>query len=517
VAADVVGFAVRAASENLPQGLGVVANVEPIADIHAVAVHGNGFAGQATLNNDWNQLFRKLIRAVIVRAIGNDRRKAVGVVIGANQHVTGGFAGRIRGIGSVRGGLQEMPRSAERAVNFIGGNMMKTAGSRFLLAEPEKATGFEQVESANDVGLDEVAGAADRTVHVRFSRQMENVRDAVFLEDAENRRFIAQVHFFKGILGMLFDGLKVRKMAGVGQAIQIDQSLNFGPVNNVMNEIRADEARAAGDEEVQTSPPTDLVAMSLIALNFARKPVAEVEAQVKRKIYVTLVQKTFPEDCIAVILGRAATMSEPDLRPRDRAEPNADGAKLSDDVRLLHSMGYAQELPRRRSGFSNFAILFSIICILAGGITSLQLGVSAVGGAAAGVVWPVGVLFSLVVALCTAQIASAFPTADFIIGVQSWAGGDGGLDKWEEFVRVSAGKKRIMAQAVQIKVEMPGDLARFRLPKGVQERLLALLDKQDHGQKLTAAERREAEGLVDLTEVLSLLRLRAQRVRGQRS
>ena len=34
--------------------------------------------------------------------------------------------------------------------------------------------------------------------------------------------------------------------------------------------------------------------------------------------------------------------------------------------------------------FSNFAISFSTICILAGGITSLQLGVSAVGGAAAG-------------------------------------------------------------------------------------------------------------------------------------
>jgi hypothetical protein len=45
--------------------------------------------------------------------------------------------------------------------------------------------------------------------------------------------------------------------------------------------------------------------------------------------------------------------------------------------------------------FSNFAISFSTICILAGGITSLQYGVCAVGGAAAGVVWPVGVAFSL--------------------------------------------------------------------------------------------------------------------------
>lgn len=101
-------------------------------------------------------------------------------------------------------------------------------------------------------------------------------------------------------------------------------------------------------------------------------------------------------------------------------------APATEDEKLLHSMGYAQELLRRMSGFSNFAISFSIICILAGGITSLQLGVSAVGGAAAGIVWPIGVAFSLIIALCMAQIASAFPTAgglyhwSSILGGRAW-------------------------------------------------------------------------------------------------
>src|SRR6266436_7145272 len=100
-------------------------------------------------------------------------------------------------------------------------------------------------------------------------------------------------------------------------------------------------------------------------------------------------------------------------------------AGTSDDVKLLQSMGYAQELHRRMSGFSNFAISFSIICILAGGITSLQLGLSAVGGAAAGVVWPAGVAFCFVVALCMAQIASAFPTAGGLYHWSSILGGKG--------------------------------------------------------------------------------------------
>jgi hypothetical protein len=62
-----------------------------------------------------------------------------------------------------------------------------------------------------------------------------------------------------------------------------------------------------------------------------------------------------------------------------------------------------------------------------------------------------------------------------------------------------------------IEIEIPADLARFRLPDGVQERLHMLLDKQDSGQPLTDAEQREAEGLVDLADLLSLLRLRAER------
>ena len=69
-----------------------------------------------------------------------------------------------------------------------------------------------------------------------------------------------------------------------------------------------------------------------------------------------------------------------------------------------------------------------------------------------------------------------------------------------------------MSRAIQLELEMPGDLAKFRLPRGVAKRLQVLLDKQDEGETLTAAERREAEGLVDLAELLSLLRLRTQRL-----
>ena len=60
-------------------------------------------------------------------------------------------------------------------------------------------------------------------------------------------------------------------------------------------------------------------------------------------------------------------------------------------------------------------------------------------------------------------------------------------------------------------VEIPLELTRFQLPVGVQQRLNFLLDRQDIGESLTAAEFSEAEGLVELAEFLSLLQLRPQR------
>lgn len=53
-------------------------------------------------------------------------------------------------------------------------------------------------------------------------------------------------------------------------------------------------------------------------------------------------------------------------------------------------------------------------------------------------------------------------------------------------------------------IEIPVELTHFQLPEAVQERLQFLLDRQDIGKELTQAERREAEGLVELVEFLSL-------------
>lgn len=71
-----------------------------------------------------------------------------------------------------------------------------------------------------------------------------------------------------------------------------------------------------------------------------------------------------------------------------------------------------------------------------------------------------------------------------------------------------------MSRSVVVELDMPDDLKQFRLPRSVNRRLQQLLDKQSRAGRLSAAERQEAEGLVNLAEMLTLLRLRAERAAG---
>ncbi|MEU4214643.1 amino acid permease [Actinoplanes sp. NPDC026623] len=83
----------------------------------------------------------------------------------------------------------------------------------------------------------------------------------------------------------------------------------------------------------------------------------------------------------------------------------------STDEERLAQLGYQQELHRRLSGFSNFAVSFSIISILAGAITSYVIAMNAGGPAAITLGWLfVGGMVTFV-ALAMAEVCSAYPTA----------------------------------------------------------------------------------------------------------
>jgi amino acid transporter len=91
---------------------------------------------------------------------------------------------------------------------------------------------------------------------------------------------------------------------------------------------------------------------------------------------------------------------------------------VDEDREHLNSLGYAQELHRGMGTFSNFAISFSIISILAGGFTSFWIGATFGGPRVIVLGWLIVGGFSLLVGMAMGEICSAYPTAG---GLYFWS------------------------------------------------------------------------------------------------
>jgi amino acid permease (GABA permease) len=99
-------------------------------------------------------------------------------------------------------------------------------------------------------------------------------------------------------------------------------------------------------------------------------------------------------------------------------EPATRSEHHDDDTSRLHQLGYAQELARHMSGFSNFAVSFTIISILSGCLTLYGFGLNTGGPAVIVWGWPFVGLMTLLVGLAMAEVCSSFPTAG---GLYYWS------------------------------------------------------------------------------------------------
>jgi amino acid permease (GABA permease) len=99
-------------------------------------------------------------------------------------------------------------------------------------------------------------------------------------------------------------------------------------------------------------------------------------------------------------------------------DPSRRAAELSSDEQRLHELGYAQELARSMSAFSNFAVSFTIISVLSGCLTLYGFGMATGGPALITWGWPLVGVMTLFVGLSMAEVCSSYPTAG---GLYYWA------------------------------------------------------------------------------------------------
>ena len=154
--------------------------------------------------------------------------------------------------------------------------------------------------------------------------------------------------------------------------------------------------------------------------------------------------------------------------PRRLHMATTEDRPLNEDEKLLAKLGYAQDLNRSWSGFSNFAISFSIISILAGCFTNFGAGWNNGGPISISWSWPILGLFILIIGFTMSELVSAYPTSG---GIYWWASKLGGpaagfFTGWLNLIgliAVTAGVSYGCATFIDLTLSTYSDVVRRRL------------------------------------------------------
>ncbi|MDR8799267.1 hypothetical protein FEP84_05680 [Burkholderia multivorans] len=246
-AADVVRFARHAAREYFADRAAVVAYIQPVTHVLAVAVHGQRLAGECVRDHQRNEFFRELVRAVVVRAVRRQRRQAVGVMVCANEMIGAGLGCRVGAVRRVRRRLGELRvRGGQRAEHFVGRDVQEAEGGlvRVVQAVPVLAGSFQQREGADHIGLHEIGRPVNRAIDMAFRREVQHRARLVLGKERVERSAVADIDTRKHVLRIAFQRLQRTKVARVGQFVDVEHGF-VGCAQPVEYKVGADKACAS--------------------------------------------------------------------------------------------------------------------------------------------------------------------------------------------------------------------------------------------------------------------------------
>ena len=239
---------VYAAGPSLFQGQqnapAVILHVYPIPDVGPRPVHGQGLALAGAGNHKRNEFFRKLIRAVIVGAAGDDRVLPESDVGGADQQIRRGLGGRIGAVGGQGRVLAERALRAQAAVHLVGGHVHEARHAR-------PAGGVQQNLGSHHIGGHKGRGVGDGAIHMTFGRKMDHGVERAGREQLADKGGVGYIALDEAVAGG-----PVRRQIGqiggvarIGQLVQIDHPRIGALGQDQPDEIGADEAAASGDQK----------------------------------------------------------------------------------------------------------------------------------------------------------------------------------------------------------------------------------------------------------------------------
>ena len=233
VAADVVDLADASLLQDEVDGTAVVLDIEPVADVLAVAVDRQLLVGQRVDDHQRDELLREVIRTVVVRAARDRRRDLVGAVIRHDQEVRTGFRSRIRARRlEVRLLREEQIRAVERqiAVDLIRRDLM-------VAVDAVPAAGVEQHARADDIRLQEDLRILDGAVDMRLCREVDDDVRLPLLEYAVDGLAVRDVRADELEVLLPHRRLERLEVARIRQFVDADDAVARMLLEHVVDEV----------------------------------------------------------------------------------------------------------------------------------------------------------------------------------------------------------------------------------------------------------------------------------------
>ena len=174
LAADVVGPPHLPLSDHRQQRIGMIFHKQPVAHILTRPVDRDRFARERVQDHHRDQLFREMVRPVIVRAIAQNDGQTIGVPPRHHQMIRRCLGRRIRRARIIRRLFGELAVSAQRPKHLVSRDMVKPKRFRAPLSFPVSSSGLQERVGPDHVRLNKRPRPVDRPIHVRFSGQMHH-------------------------------------------------------------------------------------------------------------------------------------------------------------------------------------------------------------------------------------------------------------------------------------------------------------------------------------------------------
>jgi hypothetical protein len=249
LAPDIVAFSQMSLVKNRHKGLAMVIHVDPVADVSSIAVYREIPAFCGIEDNERNQLFGELKGAVVIGAVGDNRRQPIGPMKGFDHVVRGSLACRVGAGGVIGGCLRRIHGSCDRTIHFVGRNVKKALLTQTgnVLQRPESAASLQEVEGAQNIGAHKNLRTEDASIHMGFGGKMNNPVDFGCFKQMKNKLLVGEIPFDKSVTAgkFLLHVREICKISRIGEEIHVQDFHVPMNVKKMSDEIAADEAGAA--------------------------------------------------------------------------------------------------------------------------------------------------------------------------------------------------------------------------------------------------------------------------------